>query len=118
MRFLLDAMLPRRLARRLIASGHDAVHTFDLQAGNRTIDRDISAEADREGRAVVTKDADFVSAHVIKESPSRLLLVSTGNIGNDELEGLLFSQLAAIEACLMGPGLVELTRRGLVVHES
>jgi predicted nuclease of predicted toxin-antitoxin system len=118
MRLLLDAMLPRRLARRLNASGHDAVHTLDLQAGDRTTDRDICAEADREGRAVVTKDADFVSAHIITGSPSRLLLVSTGNIGNDELELRLFVQLAAIEECLAEPGFVELTRHGLVVHES
>jgi predicted nuclease of predicted toxin-antitoxin system len=118
MRFLLDAMLPRRLVRRLTASGHDAVHTLELRAGNRTTDRDISAEADREGRAVVTKDADFVSAHVITGSPARLLLVSIGNTANDELERRLFAQLAAIEECLMERGFVELTRQGLVVHES
>jgi len=118
MRFLLDAMLPRRLARRLTASGHDAVHTLELQAGNRTTDRDISAEADREGRAVVTKDADFVSTHVITGSPARLLLVSTGNIGNAELELRLIGQLAAIAECLEEPGFAELTAGGLVVHGS
>jgi len=57
MRFLLDAMSPRRLARRLNASGHDAVHTLDLPPGNRTCDRDIRALADRDGREVVTKAA-------------------------------------------------------------
>jgi len=118
MRFVLDAMLPRRLARRLNASGHDAVHTLDLPLGNRTSDRDIRALADRDGRVVVTKDADFVSAHVISGSPARLLLVSTGNAGNDELEVRLFAQLALIEECVVEPGFVELTRHGLVVHES
>jgi predicted nuclease of predicted toxin-antitoxin system len=118
MRFLLDAMLPRRLARRLTASGHDALHTLDLRAGNRTPDRDISTQADHEGRTVVTKDADFVSAHVIAGSPVRLLLVSTGNTANDELERLFFAELDVIEGCLTEPGFVELTRQGLVVHES
>ena len=118
MKFLLDAMLPRRLAGRLNASGHNAVHTLELEAGNRTTDRAISAPADREGRAVVTKDADFVSARVINGSPARLLLVSVGNIGNDELEFRPFSQLAAIVECLAEPGFVELTRDGLVVHGS
>jgi predicted nuclease of predicted toxin-antitoxin system len=118
MRFLLDAMLPRRLARRLTALGRDAVHTLDLPLGNRTSDRDIRTLADRDGRVVVTKDADFVSSHVISGSPARLLLVSTGNTGNDELEVRLLAQLASIEECLIAPGFVELTRDGLVIHES
>ena len=118
MKLLLDAMLPRRLARRLTAVGHDAVHTLDLPTGNRTTDRDIAALADRDGRAVVTKDADFVSSHLIAGCPVRLLLVSSGNIGNEELERRLFAQLAVIEQCLMGPGFVELAAHGLVVHDS
>ena len=118
MRFLLDAMLPRRLARRLTALGRDAVHTLDLPLGNRTSDRDFRALADQDGRVVVTKDTDFVSAHVISGSPARLRLASTGNIGNDELEVRLVAQLTPIEECLMSPGFVELTRDGLVIHES
>lgn len=117
MKVLLDAMLPRRLARRLGASGHDAVHTLDLEAGNRTTDRNIAAKADREGRTVVAKDADFVSAHLITGSPARLLLVSTGNTRNDELERHFFAQLTAIEESLTEPGFVELTGDGLVIHE-
>lgn len=118
MKFLLDAMLPRRLARRLTALGRDAVHTLDLPLGNRTSDRDIRGLADRDGRVVVTKDADFVSSHVVSGSPVRLVPVSTGNAGNEKLEVLLLTQLAAIEECLMAPGFVELTRDGLVIHES
>lgn len=38
MKFLIDAQLPRRLARRLEAAEHDAIHTLDLPAGNRTTD--------------------------------------------------------------------------------
>jgi predicted nuclease of predicted toxin-antitoxin system len=118
MRFLLDAMLPRRLARRLVASGHDAVHTLDLPSGNRTPDRDIVALADRDARAVMTKDADFVSSHVIAGRPSRLVLISTGNIGNDALERRLCEHLAVIEQALMERGFVELAAEGLVIHES
>jgi len=111
-------MLPRRLARRLVASGHDAVHTLDLPSGNRTPDGDIVARADREERAVVTKDADFVNSHVVAGRPSRLILISTGNLGNDELERRLFEHLAEIEHALMEGGFVELAAEGLVVHES
>jgi predicted nuclease of predicted toxin-antitoxin system len=34
MKFLVDAQLPRRLARLLTATGHDAIHTLDLPRGN------------------------------------------------------------------------------------
>jgi len=37
MKFLVDAQLPRRLARWLQASGHDAIHTRDLPEGNRMV---------------------------------------------------------------------------------
>jgi predicted nuclease of predicted toxin-antitoxin system len=118
MRFLVDAMLPRRLARRLVASGHDAVHTLDLPSGNRTPDRDIVALADREERAVITKDADFVNSHVVAGRPLRLVLISTGNVGNDELERRLFEHLAVIEQALKERGFVELAANGLVIRES
>jgi hypothetical protein len=39
---------------------HDAVHTFDLPAGNQTTDAEICRLADVDGRVVVTKDADLV----------------------------------------------------------
>lgn len=65
MKFLIDAQLPRRLARRLRAAGHDAIHTLDLPAGNRTTDAEICRIADSDGRAVVTKDADFVSSFML-----------------------------------------------------
>jgi predicted nuclease of predicted toxin-antitoxin system len=117
MKFLIDAQLPRRLARRLDAAGHDAIHTLDLPAGNRTADADVLARADRDGRAVVTKDADFVSSFVVGRRPARLILVSVGNVGNAELETRFFANLATITDVLSAPGLVELTVGGLVVHE-
>jgi predicted nuclease of predicted toxin-antitoxin system len=50
MKFLVDAQLPRRLARELASAGHDAVHTSDFPAANRTQDREIVALALRENR--------------------------------------------------------------------
>lgn len=60
MRFLVDAQLLMRLARELNALGHDATHTLNLPAGNRTTDASIASKADSENRITVTKDADFV----------------------------------------------------------
>src|SRR5574337_519848 len=96
MRFLVDAHLPRRIARRLQAAGHDVLHTLDLPDGNRTTDAEINAISLREQRVVVTKDADFVNSFLLKHQPYKLLLISTGNIKNADFESLLIAQLPAI----------------------
>lgn len=89
MKLLVDAQLPRRLAGWLAAAGHDAVHTLDLSDGNRTSDEQLNDVADRDGRVVVTKDADFVETHLLHGRPAKLLLISTGNITNQNLEALI-----------------------------
>ena len=48
MKFLVDAHLPRRLARWLQAEGHDAIHARDLPEGNRTSDATINELSSRE----------------------------------------------------------------------
>ncbi len=73
----------------LTAAGCDAAHTLDLPDGNRTTDEQVNDLADREQRAVITKDADFVDAHVLRGRPAKLLLISTGNISNRDLEVLV-----------------------------
>ena len=65
MRFLVDAQLPVRLASRLGQLGHDGHHTSSLPDGNRTTDQQIAALADKDGRVVVTKDADFRNSHLL-----------------------------------------------------
>ena len=89
MNFLVDAQLPQRMTAWLTAAGCNAVHTLDLPDANRTTDVQINELADREQRIVVTKDADFVDSHLLQGRPARLLLISTGNIGNRSLEALL-----------------------------
>jgi len=66
--------------------GCDAVHTLDLPDGNRTTDEQVIQFADGEGRVVVSEDEDFVNSHLLQARPAKLLLVSTGNITNRELE--------------------------------
>ena len=84
-KFLVDAQLPSRFGRWLHERGHDALHTLETPGGNRTPDLEIVALAARKGRIVVTKDSDFVQSFLLPGQPS-LLFVSTGNIGNPELE--------------------------------
>jgi predicted nuclease of predicted toxin-antitoxin system len=116
MKFLVDAQLPKRLAVGLRVAGHDAVHTLDMPAGNSTTDAEILRLAASEGRIVVTKDADFVSSYHLRQEPERLLLVSTGNIANANLDALFFPNLAAVLTAFQTSTFVELTRTTLIVH--
>jgi predicted nuclease of predicted toxin-antitoxin system len=116
MRFLVDAQLPLQLAGWLSQSGNDARHTLDLPDGNRTSDRNIVEAAAREDRIVVTKDSDFVQSFLLTGQP-RLLLISTGNISNVDLEHLLRGNFPAIERAFESHSYVELGRTALLVHQ-
>jgi predicted nuclease of predicted toxin-antitoxin system len=116
MKFLIDAQLPRRFANWLNEAGHDALHTLDLPRKNLTLDNEVITRAKRDGRIVVSKDADFVQTFLITGEPS-LLLISTGNISNTDLEKLLRANLSGIEAAFTSSRFVEITRNTLVVHE-
>ena len=114
MNFLVDAQLPRRMTTWLTAVGCDAVHTLDLPDGNRTTDEQINDLADREQRTVVTQDADFVDGHVLRNRPAKLLLISTGNISNRELEALVVPIIPDIVREFQAHSFLELGRAGLV----
>jgi len=116
MRFLVDAQLPPRLGAWLRDLGHDVLHTLDLTDGNTTTDAEICRRADREQRVVVTKDADFVSSHELRASPKRLLLVSTGNVSNDELLAIWAGNIGMIESAFDDASFVELQPTRLIVR--
>lgn len=80
MKFLVDAHLPRRLAKWLAGQGCDALHTLDLPQANASTDDEVTDFADRDGRVVVTKDSDFVQSHILRSRPQRFWLISTGNM--------------------------------------
>ncbi|MGZ4977012.1 MAG: DUF5615 family PIN-like protein [Methylobacter sp.] len=117
MKFLVDAQLPGHLAASLKWSGHDVLHTLDLPSGNRTPDWRINEISVAEQRIVVTKDADFVNSFLLSGVPYKLLLVSTGNISNRELEDLFVKNLSAIVGALEIYEFVEITRTSLIEHK-
>ena len=116
MNFLVDAQLPRRMAAWLAAAGCDAVHTPDLPDGNRTTDEQINDVADREQRVGVTKDSDFVDSHLLRGRPAKLLLISTGNISNRDLEALVVPLIPDIVREFGSHSFLELGRFGIVVR--
>ncbi len=116
MKFLVDAQLPRRLARQIAALGHDALHTLDLPMANKTPDETIIQLAARDSRVVVTKDRDFVNSFTIRGEPAQLLLLTTGNISNNDLEKLFVTYLPLIEAALKTNHFIELSGTQITVH--
>jgi len=116
MKFVVDAQLPLRLVRQLTAAGHEAVHTSELARGNRTPDAELAAFADEEGRALVTKDRDFRDSHLLRRSPQRLLVVTTGNINNSDLLSLFADNLGSIVEALTEASFVEMGQTGLVLY--
>jgi predicted nuclease of predicted toxin-antitoxin system len=101
---------------RLRERGHDAVHTLDLPRANRTTDQEINGISAQESRVVVTKDADFVDSFLLFREPWKLLLVSTGNIRNQELEDLFLANLDKLVEGLATHDYVELSRSAIVLH--
>jgi predicted nuclease of predicted toxin-antitoxin system len=116
MNFLIDAQLPRRLAALLASAGQDAVHTLDLPNANRTTDAEINALSIQEQRAVITKDSDFVDSFLLLKKPWKLLLISTGNISNKDLEALFAPLIPTIVATFHSHDYAELTHSALIVH--
>lgn len=116
MNFLLDAQLPRRLAIKLRAAGHDAVHTLDLPLGNRTPDNVINDLSLNEQRVVVTKDTDFVNSFLVSQKPHKLLLISTGNIRNNALESILMDNIERVIEAFASHDFVELSQKSFIAH--
>ena len=116
MRLLVDAQLPVRLVALMTELGHDVVHTSELPNGNRTPDREVTRMAEVQDRIVVTKDRDFVDGHLLSGSPRRLLLVSTGNISNDDLIDLFAGYANALTDAFDDVDFVELDRNVLILH--
>jgi predicted nuclease of predicted toxin-antitoxin system len=116
MNFLVDAHLPRRMTAWLVAAGCNAIHTLDLPDANRTTDEQINDVADREQRVIITKDADFVDSHLLRGRPPKLLLISTGNISNRDLETLMVPLIPDVVREFGSHSFLELGRAGIVVR--
>ncbi len=114
MKFIVDAQLPRRLARWLQEKGFDAIHTLDLPARNRTNDDDINALSMAQNRVVISKDSDFYDRFFEKLEPHKLLFLTTGNIPNDDLIALFDKNFDQIVLALTHSNVVELSRNRLI----
>ena len=100
LRFLDDAQLPPGLARRLAASGYEALHIAETDL-REARDRDIWKYAVENEYVVITKDADFVVMANLSPKGAPIVWVRLGNVGNARLwasfEQLLPDILARLE---------------------
>ncbi len=93
------------------------MHTLDLPDGNRSTDRTVAGTANSDSRVLITKDNDFRDSHRLRASPRRLLIVTTGNIGNDELLAIFARHLGLLVTALESAGMVELGHDSVEVFE-
>ncbi len=111
MRFLIDAQLPRGLARRLTELGHDATHVADLGLAEAA-DPEIWNYAIEQTAILITKDRDFAVARAATDNGPVIIWVRIGNTSNVFLIARLLSSLDVIvEAIERGDTVVEFVAR-------
>ncbi len=116
MKFLIDAQFPYRLKTWLVANNFDAIHTSDLPKQNLTEDNEIAHIADHTQRIVITKDSDFLKLKILRNIPQKLLLITTGNIGNNELLALFERNFAKAIQLFASYEVVEINNSFVIGH--
>jgi predicted nuclease of predicted toxin-antitoxin system len=117
MKFLVDAQLPVSLARFIQANVYDTIHTRDLPQQNATSDTQINDLSIQQEQIVITKDSDFVDSFMAIQKPYKLLLVTTGNIKNSELEVIFTNYLSTLVDLFQHHSYIEMSRDAIIVHQ-
>lgn len=115
MKFIVDAQLPKSLARFLSERGFDSIHTLDLPRKNVTSDLEINQLSLEENRVVISKDADFYDSYTARKEPFKLLYLTTGNISSKDLLNLFDKNLLLIVQTLKSASVVEINRDNIIV---
>jgi predicted nuclease of predicted toxin-antitoxin system len=116
MKFLVDTQLPPRLSSYLRSRGHDCIHTTHFEDGQFLTDAQIIRIAIREKRTVISKDSDFKDTYLLKGTPPRILLLTFGNISNQELISYFENYLdELIRLFSEGYDFVQFSRAGISV---
>ncbi len=114
MKFLVDAQLPKSLAKFLRERGFDAVHTLELTDKNRTSDSAIVEISLAENRVVISKDSDFYDSYRAKREPFKLLYLTMGNIRNRDLLQIVETNLLLIIHSLQNGDVVEMNQTSVI----
>ncbi|WP_051155234.1 DUF5615 family PIN-like protein [Dolichospermum sp. UHCC 0299] len=95
---------------------HPLIHTKNLPLKNATPDSEINKLSILEQRIVITKDKDFLDFFLIKQEPYKLLLITTGNISNKQIEQLFLQNITQIIELFLTYDFLEMTRDSLIIH--
>jgi len=115
-RFLIDAQLPKQLSDFLNQKGYDSIHTLQLPNANSTSDKEVNEICLNESRILITKDNDFLDSFYILDIPEKLIIVTTGNIRNQQLIQLFDNHLDSIQKLITTNRLLEISIDSLIVH--
>jgi len=116
MKFLIDAQLPFLLAEWISEKGFEAIHTEDMPNRDETEDDEIRQLSAEGGYIVISKDTDFYDSHILKNSPEKLLLITTGNIKNRQLLDLFRKNFQEIARLFELYDLIEMNNSELVAY--
>lgn len=114
MKFLIDAQLPKMLARFFRERGFDAIHTLELPDKNVTDDLKINQISLTEERIVISKDSDFYDSYSAKQEPYKLLYLKMGNIRNKDLIEIFDKNFLLIIHSLHDGSVVELNQTSVI----
>lgn len=117
MKYIIDAQISFRVSKFLKGKGFDVIHTLDLKDKDSTSDNEIRRISKIENRIVISKDSDFLDSYLIKKTPNKLLLITTGNIDNKNLLLLFENNFKLIDELFEEHSLIELANYELIVHE-
>jgi predicted nuclease of predicted toxin-antitoxin system len=116
-KLLIDAQLPLLLNTILNELGYNSVHVDSLLNGDESSDSEIINYADEHKLIVTTKDSDFFYSHSLHTKPSKLLLVSTGNIKNKQLLDIFRKNHLQLHELFKTANFVEINSNGVASHE-
>lgn len=97
MRLLCDVHISYRIVNFLKQHADQVLHVNNILDKWYTTDQAICEYADSHDFIVVSKDKDFKHSHLIRLSPKKLLLVSLGNLSNDQTINALARTISFIE---------------------
>ena len=65
----------------------------------------------------MTKDTDFLESFILYKRPYKLLLITTGNISNKELESLFLKYLDYLSLQFDQHYYLEINRQAIIIHQ-
>lgn len=97
MRLLCDVHISYRIVNFLKQYADQVIHVNNILDKWYTTDQAICTYADSHDFIVISKDKDFKHSHLVRLSPKKLLLVSLGNLSNEQLISTLASAISVLE---------------------